>query len=196
MVLEPEQPAQPSATSDLSASIPSGLPPAATGDANPGKRQLLIVDDDPLVRRILATRLPIAGYGVTVAEDGKRALELFHAGHTDLVVLDIMLPKLDGFAVCRRLRAESNVPIIFLSALHSTNERIAGLELGADDYLPKPFSPRELEVRIAAILNRQLSTHRHRHRHRIGIGIGIGIGVCVTSGRQPSRHHQNHQPGD
>lgn len=144
MVLEPEHPTSP--------------PVASSDDDNPGKAQLLIVDDDPLVRRILVTRLPMAGYEVTVAEDGKQAVECFEACQPDLVVLDIMLPKLDGFAVCRRLRAESNVPIIFLSALHSTNERIAGLELGADDYLPKPFSPRELEMRIAAILNRQPST--------------------------------------
>ena len=159
MVLEPEHPTPPSATPDRSASLPGGSPPTTRGDDNdPGKAQLLIVDDDPLVRRILATRLPMAGYEVAIAEDGKQAVELFEASPPDLVVLDIMLPKLDGFAVCRRLRAESNVPIIFLSALHSTNERIAGLELGADDYLPKPFSPRELEMRIAAILNRQTST--------------------------------------
>lgn len=159
MVLEPEHPTSPPVATDRSASRPGDSPPVASSDDdNPGKAQLLIVDDDPLVRRILVTRLPMAGYEVTVAEDGKQAVECFEACQPDLVVLDIMLPKLDGFAVCRRLRAESNVPIIFLSALHSTNERIAGLELGADDYLPKPFSPRELEMRIAAILNRQPST--------------------------------------
>jgi DNA-binding response OmpR family regulator len=99
-------------------------------------------------------RLQLAGYDVVSAEDGEEALEMFHSESPDLVVLDVMLPKMDGFAVCRRLRAESCVPIIFLSALESISERVAGLDLGADDYLPKPFSPKELEARISTILRR------------------------------------------
>ncbi|MCT0247781.1 response regulator [Synechococcus sp. CS-205] len=114
----------------------------------------MVVDDEATVRRVLVMRLQLAGYRVVCAEDGEQALALFHDEQPDLVVLDVMLPKLDGFAVCRRLRAESCVPIIFLSALDAITERVAGLDLGADDYLPKPFSPKELETRIAAILRR------------------------------------------
>src|SRR5210317_301529 len=115
---------------------------------------VMVVDDEPAVRRVLVMRLQLAGYQVVCAEDGEEALALFHKEQPDLVVLDVMLPKLDGFAVCRRLRAESCVPIIFLSALDAIAERVAGLDLGADDYLPKPFSPKELEARIATILRR------------------------------------------
>ena len=118
------------------------------------KGTILVVDDEPAVRRVLIMRLQLAGYNVVSAEDGEQALELFHSETPDLVVLDVMLPKLDGFAVCRRLRAESCVPIIFLSAVESISERVAGLDLGADDYLPKPFSPKELEARISTILRR------------------------------------------
>ena len=100
------------------------------------KATLLVVDDEPAVRRVLVMRLQLAGYRVVCAEDGEEALEVFHRESPDLVVLDVMLPKLDGFAVCRRLRAESCVPIIFLSALEAISERVAGLDLGADDYLP------------------------------------------------------------
>lgn len=115
----------------------------SAGDALPDQQPtLLVVDDEPAVRRVLAMRLQLAGYTVVCAEDGEQALELFNQEQPDLVVLDVMLPKLDGFAVCRRLRAESAVPIIFLSALDVIAEKVAGLDIGADDYLSKPFSPR------------------------------------------------------
>ena len=115
---------------------------------------ILVVDDEAAVRRVLVMRLQLAGYRVICAEDGEEALTLFHHEQPDLVVLDVMLPKLDGFAVCRRLRAESAVPIVFLSALDAIAEKVAGLDLGADDYLSKPFSPKELEARIQRILRR------------------------------------------
>lgn len=118
------------------------------------KATILVVDDEPAVRRVLLMRLQLAGFRVVCAEDGEEALALFHREAPDLVVLDVMMPKLDGFAACRRLRDESCVPIIFLSALGSISERVAGLDLGADDYLPKPFSPKELEARIVTILRR------------------------------------------
>ena len=118
------------------------------------KATVLVVDDEAAVRRVLVMRLQLSGYCVVCAEDGEQALELFHSESPDLVVLDVMLPKLDGFAVCRRLRAESCVPIIFLSAVDAISEKVAGLDLGADDYLPKPFSPKELEARISTILRR------------------------------------------
>ena len=97
------------------------------------KGTILVVDDEPAVRRVLIMRLQLAGYNVVSAEDGEEALEMFHNEEPDLVVLDVMRPKMDGFAVCRRLRAESCVPIIFLSALESISERVACLDLGADD---------------------------------------------------------------
>ena len=130
------------------------LEEAQVAVATPRKR-LLVVDDEPAVRRILETRLRMAGYTVILAGDGEEALSQFYREQPDLVVLDVMLPKLDGFGVCRQLRAESSVPIIIVSALDNTSEKVAGLELGADDYLPKPFAPRELEMRIAAVLRRQ-----------------------------------------
>ena len=127
----------------------------SAGDALPDQQPtLLVVDDEPAVRRVLAMRLQLAGYTVVCAEDGEQALELFNQEQPDLVVLDVMLPKLDGFAVCRLLRAESAVPIIFLSALDAIAEKVAGLDIGADDYLSKPFSPKELEARISRILRR------------------------------------------
>jgi DNA-binding response OmpR family regulator len=134
-------------------SDPLDQAPLAQGPADP-KATVLVVDDEAAVRRVLVMRLQLAGYRVICAEDGEEALTLFHQEQPDLVVLDVMLPKLDGFAVCRRLRAESCVPIIFLSALDAIAERVSGLDLGADDYLPKPFSPKELEARIATILRR------------------------------------------
>ena len=154
----------------------------------PGKR-LLVVDDEPAVRRILETRLRMAGYTVILAGDGEEALSQFYRERPDLVVLDVMLPKLDGFGVCRQLRAESSVPIIIVSALDNTSEKVAGLELGADDYLSKPFAPRELEMRIAAVLRRQEVTPvpqpsvPREPRHQTGI-IRAGHLVIDTNRRQ------------
>ena len=114
-----------------------------SGESTPNQptATLLVVDDEPAVRRVLSMRLQLSGYRVVCAEDGEQALELFASEQPDLVVLDVMMPKLDGFAVCRRLRAESAVPIVFLSSLDAIAEKVAGLDLGADDYISKPFSP-------------------------------------------------------
>jgi len=158
------------------------------------KATLLVVDDEPAVRRVLVMRLQLAGYRVVCAEDGEEALTLFHREQPDLVVLDVMLPKLDGFAVCRRLRAESFVPIIFLSALDAIAERVAGLDLGADDYLPKPFSPKELEARIATILRRVgrgSATSEPRGEAASGSGVlRVGELVVDTNRRQVTREGQ------
>ncbi len=154
------------------------------------KGTILVVDDEPAVLRVLLTRLGLAGYHVVSAEDGEQALEVFHNESPDLVVLDVMLPKMDGFAVCRRLRAESCVPIIFLSALESISERVAGLDLGADDYLPKPFSPKELEARISTILRRVGSGSASVEPREIPSGQGVmrvGDLVVDTNRRQVSR---------
>lgn len=118
------------------------------------KERILVVDDEASIRRILETRLSMIGYEVVTAADGEEALEVFHETEPDLVVLDVMMPKLDGYGVCQELRKESDIPIIMLTALGDVADRITGLELGADDYVVKPFSPKELEARIRSVLRR------------------------------------------
>ncbi|OUL18155.1 response regulator transcription factor RpaB [Nostoc sp. 106C] len=119
------------------------------------KEKILVVDDEASIRRILETRLSMIGYDVVTASDGEEALKTFRLSLPDLVVLDVMMPKLDGYGVCQELRKESDVPIIMLTALADVADRIAGLELGADDYMVKPFSPKELESRIRSVLRRR-----------------------------------------
>lgn len=118
------------------------------------KERILVVDDEASIRRILETRLSMIGYDVVTASDGEEALDAFHNQDPDLVVLDVMMPKLDGYGVCQELRKESDIPIIMLTALGDVADRITGLELGADDYVVKPFSPKELEARIRSVLRR------------------------------------------
>jgi OmpR family response regulator RpaB len=116
--------------------------------------KILIVDDESNICQILETRLSIRGYKVIVATDGEQALDLFEKEKPDLIVLDIMIPRIDGYGVCTALRKESKVPIIMLTALGDISDRVTGLELGADDYIVKPFSPKELEARIRSVLRR------------------------------------------
>jgi DNA-binding response OmpR family regulator len=115
---------------------------------------ILLVDDEPNLRHSLSYALRQEGYEVATADDGERALALFREGKPDLVVLDVMLPKMDGLAVCRAIRRESNVPVIMLTARATELDTVVGLEVGADDYLAKPFSTRELIARIRAALRR------------------------------------------
>ncbi len=129
-------------------------PPSSAKDASKDKETILVVDDEASIRRILETRLSMIGYQVVTACDGLEALDLFRSHHPDLVVLDVMMPKLDGYGVCQELRKESDVPIVMLTALGDVADRITGLELGADDYVVKPFSPKELEARIRCVLRR------------------------------------------
>jgi OmpR family response regulator RpaB len=121
---------------------------------SPSKEKILIVDDESNVRQILETRLTIRGYSIIVAANGKEALSLFLLEQPDLVILDIMLPQIDGYTVCSELRKKSNVPIIILTARGDILDRVMGLEFGADDYVIKPFSPKELEARIRSVLRR------------------------------------------
>ena len=118
------------------------------------RSKILVVDDEASIRRLLEIRLSLAGYEVVTAADGLEALDIFHQEVPNLVILDVMLPKLDGYGVCQKLRQESNIPIIMLTALRDVADRLMGLELGADDYVSKPFSPKELEARICALLRR------------------------------------------
>jgi OmpR family response regulator RpaB len=120
-----------------------------SGEATrPEGLKILVADDEANIRRILETRLSMQGHEVLMACNGAEALELFRGSEPDLVVLDVMMPELDGFAVVERIRAQSEVPIILLTALGDVADRITGLQLGADDYMVKPFSPKELEARI------------------------------------------------
>lgn len=116
--------------------------------------KILVVDDDPEIRTVLTVALERAGYGVVAAADGQAALREARRASPALIVLDVGLPELDGMEVCRRLRAASAVPILFLTARDDEIDRVLGLELGADDYMTKPFSPRELAARVKAILRR------------------------------------------
>src|SRR5271157_976046 len=117
-------------------------------------RTLLVVDDEAVLRETLEYNLVRDGYRVVTAADGREAIAQFTAERPDLVVLDVMLPELSGLDVCRVIRRESDVPILMLSAKDSELDRVVGLELGADDYLTKPFSLRELQARIHALLRR------------------------------------------
>lgn len=115
---------------------------------------VLVVDDDPTVREVVVSYLRADGYDVKEAADGEAALSMIRHERPDLVVLDVMLPGVDGLEVCRRIRTSTDLPVILLTALGSVQDRVAGLELGADDYLTKPFSPRELVLRAASVLRR------------------------------------------
>ena len=116
--------------------------------------RILVVDDETSVTDLLAYNLRKARYDVLVAADGREALRLAHASSPDLILLDLMLPEVDGLDVCRELRKTSNVPIIMITARGEEIDRVVGLELGADDYVSKPFSVRELMARIKAVLRR------------------------------------------
>ena len=117
-------------------------------------RRVLIVDDDAHIREVLVFAFAKAGIATTQAGDGEEALDLIAQGPPDLVVLDINMPRMDGLEVCRRLRATGDLPILFLSSRADELDRVLGIELGADDYVVKPFSPREVVARAQAILRR------------------------------------------
>ena len=120
-------------------------------------RRVLVVDDDPTVSEVAGTYLRSAGFLVDLATDGFAAIDAVDRISPDLIVLDRMLPGIDGIEACRRIRTRHATPIIMLTALGSEDDRIAGLEAGADDYLTKPFSPRELVLRVQSVLRRSLT---------------------------------------
>jgi DNA-binding response OmpR family regulator len=117
-------------------------------------RRVLVVDDEPIVREVLSRYLARDGFSVDTAEDGEAALEAFATETPDLVLLDLMLPRLDGTEVFTRIRERSDTPIIMLTAKGQETDRIVGLEIGADDYITKPFSPREVVARVRSVLRR------------------------------------------
>nr|YP_009393422.1 putative transcriptional regulator OmpR [Symphyocladiella dendroidea]ARW61984.1 putative transcriptional regulator OmpR [Symphyocladiella dendroidea] len=153
------------------------------------KEKILIVDDEISIRRILETRLSMIGYEVISASDGEEALQIFKKEYPTLVVLDVMMPKLDGYGVCQELRKESDVPIIMLTALGDVSDRITGLELGADDYIVKPFSPKELEARIRSVLRRIDKITINSSIPNSGI-INIGFLKIDTNKRQVYKNHE------
>jgi DNA-binding response OmpR family regulator len=120
----------------------------------PDVARILVVDDEPKIVQLVRDYLERAGFAVSSARDGNEALMRAHQERPDLIVLDLGLPGLDGLEVTRRLRRDSGVPIIMLTARHEETDKVVGLELGADDYVTKPFSPRELEARVRAVLRR------------------------------------------
>ena len=117
-----------------------------------GMAQVLVVDDDPHIRQLLVFALAKAGLESIEAEDGEAALTMVASHAPDLVVLDINMPRMNGLDVCRKLRAADDLPILFLSSRDDELDRVLGLELGGDDYVVKPFSPREVVARVSAIL--------------------------------------------
>ncbi|HYC03771.1 MAG TPA: response regulator [Azospirillaceae bacterium] len=133
---------------------------------------LLIVDDDREIRDLLTRYLTRHGYRVTAAKDGQEMKKFLADRNIDLIVLDLMLPGEDGLALCRHVRAEAGPPIVMLSAMGEDADRILGLEIGADDYLPKPFNPRELVARIKAVLRRAAAPAQN------GLAAAGSLGFC------------------
>ena len=134
--------------------------------------RILVVDDEPAVTDLLAYNLRKANYEVLVATDGAEALRLARQGYPDLILLDLMLPEVDGLDVCRELRKTSAVPIIMVSARGEEIDRVVGLELGADDYVSKPFSVRELLARIKVVLRRAQAAEREKPQPQVLHGKG------------------------
>ena len=125
--------------------------------------RILVVEDEPMVAEVVERYLRRDGHEVTIAFDGQSAIEEFTRAPADLVILDVMLPRVHGMEVCRRIRADSDAPIIMLTARGDERDRVEGFDLGADDYVTKPFSPRELTARVRAVLRR---TAKPGVRHR------------------------------
>src|SRR5438045_502003 len=137
------------------------------------KTTILTADDDPQLLRLVARNLELEEYDVLTASDGKQALEQIEAHTPDLVLLDVMMPRMDGFTVCQRVREFSSVPIIIVTARGQDQDKVRGLDLGADDYLTKPFSVDELLARVRAVLRRtQFATSEHANAERSTATIG------------------------
>ena len=141
---------------------------------------ILIADDDPHIRQVVRFAVEKEGFEVVEAEDGAEALEQAGEADPDLLVLDVMMPEMDGTDVCRQLRADSDVPVVFLSSKDEEIDRVLGLEMGGDDYVTKPFSPRELMARIKAVLRRVDGT------------VKAGDGGDSTDDEHPERRQLEH----
>ncbi len=147
--------------------------------------RILVVDDDGHIREVVRVALEQGGFGVVEATDGATALKAFAAEPFDLVVLDIVMPEVDGLEVCRQIRARARTPIVFLSSRDDEIDRVLGLELGGDDYLSKPFSPRELLARVKAVLRRGQGTAPQAERVAHGpLVLDLARHVCTWNGQE------------
>ena len=146
---------------------------------------VLVVDDEPIVRDVVVRYLERDGFTTLEAADGDRARELIEAGEAELVVLDLMLPGMDGLELCRWIRSRSDLPVIMLTARGEEADRIVGLEFGADDYVTKPFSPRELSARVRTILRRADNTIARPERLQFGEIVLDGASREVTRAGAP-----------
>jgi DNA-binding response OmpR family regulator len=142
---------------------------------------VLIVDDQPDIVRLVRDYLERAGFGVLTALDGEQALQVARSSHPDLVILDLTLPRLDGLDVARALRRDGDVPIIMLTARTEESDRVAGLELGADDYVTKPFSAREMVARVRAVLRRTSGARSEEEVVRVGESLTLDVPRMETS---------------
>jgi DNA-binding response OmpR family regulator len=150
-------------------------------------KTILVIEDEPQIARWVRAYFEEAGFRVTVASDGPTGLHMSRASRPDLVILDLMLPGMDGLDVCRTLRQETDVPIIILTARGKETDRILGLELGADDYVVKPFSPGELVARARAVLRRADGTIGHTEVLRGGdIELDLAAHTCTVRGQPVS----------
>ncbi|MFG2598392.1 response regulator transcription factor [Streptomyces sp. NPDC048462] len=196
--MQPAMPARPEsegrgAASEAPGPGPAPLPAPAPGPVPgpaapaPAPGHVLVVDDDPTVSEVVAGYLTGAGYEVARAADGPAALECFARRRPDLVVLDLMLPGMDGFEVCRRMRAHGRVPVIMLTARGDEDDRILGLETGADDYVTKPFSPRELVLRVGSVLRRAKAAPVPVGRSALLEGAGLVLDPAARSATREGR---------
>ncbi|MDU6264148.1 MAG: response regulator transcription factor [Anaerocolumna aminovalerica] len=144
--------------------------------------KILVVEDEDILREVIVDYLMEDGYQVLEAADGEKALELFQTNSVDLVILDIVLPKIDGWSVCRRIRKNSGIPIIILTARSDEDDSLLGYELGADDYLIKPYSPRVLMAKVKRFLEKYSSTVEEIHLSACGIVINIGSRLVSVDG--------------
>ena len=151
-------------------------------------RTILVVDDEPHIVRFTALNLEVEGFRVLTAGNGIEALDLLERGESvDLVVLDVMMPELDGFETLRRIRGQSSVPVIFVTVRGDEADRVAGLDLGADDYLTKPFSPRELASRIRALF-RRIEAAEPPRLHEVTVDDRLAVNfdqsIVIADGRE------------
>ena len=145
---------------------------------------VLVVDDEPIVRDVVVKYLEHAGFDTLEAEDGVGAQKLLEQESPSAVVLDLMMPRMDGLELCRWIRARSDVPVIILTALGEEADRIVGLELGADDYVTKPFSPRELAIRVKAVVRRATAGAPKAERIEVGeLEVDAATREVVRAGR-------------
>ncbi|ABR34934.1 response regulator transcription factor [Clostridium beijerinckii] len=144
--------------------------------------KILVVEDEDILREVIVDYLIEDGYQVLEAADGEKALELFQSNSVELVILDIVLPKIDGWSVCRRIRKNSSIPIIMLTARSDEDDSLMGYELGADDYLIKPYSPRILMVKVKRFLEKYSGTMDEMLISSGGIVMNIGARLVTVDG--------------